>query len=547
MTRETRAEGQLRRPWRAVGIAAVVLGLIASTPAAQGDDETATVTGTVVGVDGSTDTHARVSVSPVGGGSVQSADVAADGTFQIDDIVPGDYYVTAGDTRAAVDAVYGSASWNGSNSEPGHGDGVELTAGATEVSFELPYVLGVVVSAVDVETDTPLPNVALWTQRYDAETDTWLPLGHDAPLTREDGRGFVGTSVERDTVRICLRDANYSRENRPVYRYGTACWENGDDIEEATPITVSEDDRKIEITVPMEAEGLAIWHEVPVVHGRAEVGETLTVEPLRWEPAEVELGYEWGTYEGAVFAPIAGATDRTFVPTPDLDGELLAVRITGEAEGHVTAVATASAGEIGALAPEVESFELSGAAIEGGTVTAEVGATTPEDDVNVEITWYSDGLQIEGARGESLEIADELAGTEIAARAYVHHFPGVGEETEYETSRTLFASLPAPQITAGAVSVDGPFLPQVKDALSARIDGWDEHATLTYQWYRGTTAISGATRPFYLIGSADWGHTLSVEVTATAAGLDPLSVRSEPTRSVGLGGVVGPGGGDRAT
>ncbi|WP_420113202.1 carboxypeptidase-like regulatory domain-containing protein [Pseudactinotalea sp.] len=537
MTTSTPNPSVTRWSARAVGAAVLALGLAASAVPAHADEADATLTGVVVGIDGSTDTHAVVEVSPEGGGTVQRAEVAADGTFEIDAIEPGRYYVRSSDQRPGVDAVYSGAGWNGSTSEPNFHDSVEIGAGTTEVEFELPFLRGVLVTAVD-EAGAPLPNIPLWIEFYDAENDRWNPLAHDAPITDEEGRLFMGLRSGSDTVRFCLRDVNYTPENNPELRYHTACHASGGDIEDATPVTLAPDDRKVEFSITMEAAGRSIWHEYPVVHGDAEVGGTLTVESNRWEPTGLSLAYQWGTYEDAGFVAITGATERTFVPTDDLDGVRLAVQVTGEAEGYVSTTATVDAGTVGERAPELASFELSGSNTSGSTVTAEIGATTPAE-VNKEVTWYADGVRVPEVFGHSLTITEALAGAEISAYLRIYEYKP-GGNSDYPASRFAFATLEVPVIDPGTVAIEGPLLPQPKNALAARVAGWDSEATLTYQWYRGDTPISGATRPFYAIQQADGGHRIYLEVTATMPGAEPVTVRSEGTRQVGLGGVIDP-------
>lgn len=71
------------------------------------------------------------------------------------------------------------------------------------------------------------------------------------------------------------------------------------------------------------------------------------------------------------------------------------------------------------------------------------------------------------------------------------------------------------------------------DTLTADPGTWDlPDLDFTYQWYRGATAISGATSPTYTITADDHLETLSVEVTATRSGDDRYTPATE--RSAGL-------------
>lgn len=82
-----------------------------------------------------------------------------------------------------------------------------------------------------------------------------------------------------------------------------------------------------------------------------------------------------------------------------------------------------------------------------------------------------------------------------------------------------------------APTVDGTA--QVGQVLTASNGTWtgSPTPTFTYQWYRGTSAISGATNASYVAVSGDQGASLSVDVTATnRAG--SKTVRTAATSSV---------------
>lgn len=71
----------------------------------------------------------------------------------------------------------------------------------------------------------------------------------------------------------------------------------------------------------------------PRITGSAKVGKTLTADPGKWEPADVELAYQW--LRGG--APIEGATAKTYrVTTADV-GTALSVQVTATQAGNVNA------------------------------------------------------------------------------------------------------------------------------------------------------------------------------------------------------------------
>jgi hypothetical protein len=83
------------------------------------------------------------------------------------------------------------------------------------------------------------------------------------------------------------------------------------------------------------------------------------------------------------------------------------------------------------------------------------------------------------------------------------------------------------------VSITGTV--QVGQILTANTISLDGSGTITYQWRRGNTNISGATSSTYSVQVADVGSTISVRVTRAG---NSGSVDSSPTGTVPLGSVT---------
>ena len=67
---------------------------------------------------------------------------------------------------------------------------------------------------------------------------------------------------------------------------------------------------------------------------------------------------------------------------------------------------------------------------------------------------------------------------------------------------------------------------RVGQTLTANVAAWTPAASFTYQWYRGSSKISGATGKTYLLQPADLGKSISVEVTGSKDGYATKSVKS---------------------
>jgi hypothetical protein len=132
--------------------------------------------------------------------------------------------------------------------------------------------------------------------------------------------------------------------------------------------------------------------------------------------------------------------------------------------------------------------------------------------------WLREGAIV--AEGESNGVANEYTitkedqGFEISCNVIAHNSEGTGEE---ESSNSVEvpggpASKPEP-IEAPVVSGK----PVVGEMLSCSQGTWQASPapTFAYKWLRDGTAIASATSSTYQVSTADQGHTLSCEVTAT--------------------------------
>lgn len=94
-----------------------------------------------------------------------------------------------------------------------------------------------------------------------------------------------------------------------------------------------------------------------------------------------------------------------------------------------------------------------------------------------------------------------------------------------------------PLEAVGSLEVSGP--PWVGETLTGTPPQWSlRAATTSYQWFRGSDPIPGATAPDRVLEGADVGQQLTLVATGTVAGRDPVTVRSEPTAPVRVPAVV---------
>ncbi|MGF9662338.1 hypothetical protein AAIH25_10750 [Arthrobacter crystallopoietes] len=146
--------------------------------------------------------------------------------------------------------------------------------------------------------------------------------------------------------------------------------------------------------------------------------------------------------------------------------------------------------------------------------------------------WYRGASAISGAVASSYNLTPADAAQMLSVKVTV---TGAGMNPLTLTSKSVsvakgtFTAAPAPAI-AGTTKVGSK--------LTANPGNWSPtDATLGYQWYRGSTAISGATARTYTPTAADNGQYLKVRVRASRAGYTTLD-RWSVSRKVAAGSIV---------
>lgn len=255
---------------------------------------------------------------------------------------------------------------------------------------------------------------------------------------------------------------------------------------------------------------------VPAISGRAEIGSTLTARALTWSPSPVALAYQWRR-DGVAIKGATGPTHR--ITTAD-GGKRLSVSVTGSRLGYSsvtrTSLATATVPKLLAAVPPV----VSGHPRVGSTLTARAGSWSPAS-VELSYQWYRDGRAIRGATGATHRLGVDDLGTRLAVRV-------TGRLTGYATaSRTSSATA---VVAKGALQAGKPTIGgtrKVGGSLTARPGTWGPgDVTLSYRWYRGGTAISGATGDRYRLTSKDKGATITVAVTGRKPGYATMTANA---------------------
>jgi uncharacterized protein YjbI with pentapeptide repeats len=261
---------------------------------------------------------------------------------------------------------------------------------------------------------------------------------------------------------------------------------------------------------------------VPTVSGSAVVGGFLSASAGVWDQG-VAFQYQW-LRDGSV---ITGATGSTYVPVVADFGRNVSVQVTGSLTGFdsvskVSAVQLIGAGKL-ALAPVPT---VSGSAVVGGSLSASAGVWN--QGVAFQYQWLRDGSVIPGATGSVYVpvVADFGRNVSVQVTGSLTGFDSVSKVSSVQAiGAGRLALAPVPSVAGSAV---------VGGSLAASAGVWDQGVAFQYQWLRDGSAISGAIGSTYLLTVADFGHSVSVQVTGTATGYATV-VQTSTAQSVVAG------------
>ncbi len=259
---------------------------------------------------------------------------------------------------------------------------------------------------------------------------------------------------------------------------------------------------------------------VPTVSGTAKVGSVLTATPGTWGPAPVALTYQWFRTGVA----ITGATAATYTLAAADLGKTMTVQVTGTKAGFTTAAKTSAATAavaVGTLTAPVPT--VTGTAKVGAVLTAVPGTWGPAP-VTLAYQWYRSGLAITGATAATYTLASADLGKTMTVKV-------TGTKSGFTTAAKTSAATVAVVVgtlTGATPTVSGTA--KVGSVLTAAPGTWGPApVTLTYQWYRGSTAITGATAATYTLVAADKGSPIKVRVTGSKTAYTSLARYSAAT------------------
>jgi len=161
---------------------------------------------------------------------------------------------------------------------------------------------------------------------------------------------------------------------------------------------------------------------------------------------------------------------------------------------------------------------ISGTVKVGSTLAATAGTWSPAATLSYQ--WKRNGTTISGATAKTYKVATADAGTKVTVTV-------TGKKTGYSTTSKTSTAKSVPTVaftTAPTPTISGTV--KVGSTLTAAAGTWSPAATLSYQWKRGGTAITGATTKTYKLVTADAGASITVTVTGKRTGYTTTSKTS---------------------
>ncbi|MCU1479922.1 MAG: hypothetical protein JWQ19_708 [Subtercola sp.] len=271
----------------------------------------------------------------------------------------------------------------------------------------------------------------------------------------------------------------------------------------------------------------------PTVTGSAKVGQTLTAVPGTWAPAPVTLSYQWNVAGVAVASPLGSAA--SYVVQPADVAKTITVAVTGSETGYASATTTSAATAavvVGTLVTAVPT--ISGTPTVGVALTAIPGVWSPAS-TTLTYAWSVAGIAVSGATAATFSprVADLGKTITVTVKGAAAGYTSASKISAASGAVVAgpFAQAPAPTITGAA---------QVGQVLTASLGTWSPvPAAVTYQWFVGGLAITGATATTYTPAATDLGLAVTVAVSGSSSGYVSTTVSSAGTSAV-LAGVLAP-------
>lgn len=207
---------------------------------------------------------------------------------------------------------------------------------------------------------------------------------------------------------------------------------------------------------------------------------------------------------------------------------------TETAPTEATPTETAPAEQAPAAPVNISLPAIEGDPVVGGSVSSTGGQWTGAGWIKY--SWIIDGVPVQTAghavgEADVLQLLPDMAGKSVQLT--------VVASPDAQTPGTEVSALPVTVRPAAFTGVAWSNLvtgrPAVGQELSLSAPQWDNSASqgaVTYQWFRGPSAIASATTSRYTVTAADVGQTLWAKVTLSAPGFSSVELASAQVTGV---------------
>jgi sugar lactone lactonase YvrE len=281
------------------------------------------------------------------------------------------------------------------------------------------------------------------------------------------------------------------------------------------------------VTPVIGAPGALANTAAPSITGALQVGQTLTSSTGSWSlTGTLSYSYQWQRCDnyGQNCANIEGATVATYMPGAGDAGHALRVLVSASEEGNSRSQLSSATQPVAAsAAPVVEHPPLiSGAALQGQTLTASTGQWSSQAPIGYSYQWErctspDECAPIAGASSSSYTLTEADVGSTLVVQVTATSTGGSSTGVSVPTAKLAAESLTefAPLSISGAVELGGE--------LAADPGIWSGAGSVSfaYQWEScgsggsGCAPIAGAEASVYQLADANRGETVRVKVTAS--------------------------------
>ncbi|WP_229753657.1 hypothetical protein, partial [Amphritea balenae] len=264
---------------------------------------------------------------------------------------------------------------------------------------------------------------------------------------------------------------------------------------------------------------------LPLITGTVTEDQTLTADTgAITDPDGISgFNYQWQrSADGSSWADISGAINNTYTLDDSDVGELIRVEVSftddqGFDEGPLLSSATAA---VTAVNDAVNGLPLiTGTVTEDQTLTADTGAITDPDGIsgfNYQWQRSADGSSwsdISGAITNTYSLDDSDVGDFIRVEVSFTDDQGFDEGPLYSSATAAVSAVNDP--ATGSLNINGGNTIGDVLTLTNNIEDPDGLGSLSYQWYRDGSVISGAAGPGYLLTTADAGKEINAVASFT--------------------------------